>query len=136
MRSFLALSILLLISCKSYISYSPKLDKEELPEECTELYDFVEDNWVRHRKLSCHKFFTKVEAFPYRFKDCLHNLDRTKIEKLFGKPDEVEYDSYYYLFKRDCENKRELGVYFFQVAFEGDKVKRVDAGEMDYKEIK
>lgn len=136
MRKVIFPLLLLLPSCKAYVSYNPKLDKEDLPKQCVELHDFVTENWVRHRKLMCHRFFTKVEAFPYQHKDCLLSLQRAQIEQLFGRPDDIQFGSYYYYFKKDCENKNEYGVYFFQVAFDGENVSQVDAGEMEYKEIK
>lgn len=132
MRFFWMFCFLILYSCKQFFPQKPQINSEELPDNCTELHHFIQNNWKKHRSNPCHAEVPNAFVLATRFKSCFEQLNRNQIERLLGQPDKIEFGIYFYFMKKDCRNMSPNGSYYLEVAFKGDMVRQVNS---TYREI-
>ncbi|MBV6443153.1 MAG: hypothetical protein EPGJADBJ_04882 [Saprospiraceae bacterium] len=133
MRLFFGVfSFLIISSCKQFLPQKPHIAREELPNECMELYDFIYAYWKKHRNNPCHEEIPNAFTFADRHRSCFEKLSRSQIEELLGPPDKVEFGIYVYFMKKDCRNMSPNGSYYLEISFKEEKVHKILSG---YKEL-
>lgn len=132
MRLLWMFTLIVISSCRQFLPQNPQITKEELPDGCIELYDFIQNNWKKHRSNPCHVEVPNAFVLADRYRDCFEQLNRNQIEGIFGQPDKIDYGTYFYFMKKDCRDMSPNGSYYLKIAFNDETVRWVTVSYTEF----
>lgn len=126
--------ILIIASChQGFYKQKPTISAALLPSSCAELYQFLQNDWQKHRSRNCHFYELKHLQIKQNYSNCLIGLSKSQIIGMFGKPDVLNGDKYQYNLHKTC-SKGVKGHFYLSFIFDFEKVTSIDSGYTSWEE--